>query len=120
MAPAYHTTYLSIKNDIPPEGGTTNSELRTFSEENEMKRFSLLTFCRIALACLFVFTIALAPGFENRTSGNSVLAQTGDGKLRIIAFGAHPDDCELQVGGVGSMWAAKGHHVRLVSVTNGD
>ena len=34
-----------------------------------------------------------------------------DGKLRIIAFGAHPDDCELQVGGVASMWAAQGHHV---------
>ncbi len=43
-----------------------------------------------------------------------------DGKLRIICFGAHPDDCEIQAGGVGSMWAAKGHHVKLVSVTNGD
>src|SRR4026209_1231280 len=43
-----------------------------------------------------------------------------DGKLRIICFGAHPDDCELQAGGVGAMWAAKGHHVNLVSVTNGD
>lgn len=43
-----------------------------------------------------------------------------DGKLRIICFGAHPDDCELQTGGVGAMWAAKGHHVKLVSVTNGD
>src|SRR6516164_5760137 len=43
-----------------------------------------------------------------------------DGKLRIICFGAHPDDCEIQVGGVGAMWAAKGHHVKLVSVTNGD
>jgi LmbE family N-acetylglucosaminyl deacetylase len=43
-----------------------------------------------------------------------------DGKLRIICFGAHPDDCELQAGGVGAMWAAKGHHVKFVSVTNGD
>lgn len=43
-----------------------------------------------------------------------------DGKLRIIAFGAHPDDCELQVGGTGAMWAKKGHHVLLVSLTNGD
>ena len=43
-----------------------------------------------------------------------------DGKLRIIAFGAHPDDCELQVGGVGALWAQQGHHVLLVSVTNGD
>ena len=43
-----------------------------------------------------------------------------DGKLRIICFGAHPDDCEIQAGGVATMWAAKGHHVKLVSVTNGD
>jgi LmbE family N-acetylglucosaminyl deacetylase len=43
-----------------------------------------------------------------------------DGKLRIIAFGAHPDDCELQAGGTAAMWAAKGHKVKFVSVTNGD
>lgn len=43
-----------------------------------------------------------------------------DGKLRIICFGAHPDDCELQAGGVGARWAALGHHVLLVSVSNGD
>ncbi len=43
-----------------------------------------------------------------------------NGKLNIICFGAHPDDCELQAGGVGAMWAAKGHKVKLVSVTNGD
>src|SRR5512142_2562794 len=43
-----------------------------------------------------------------------------DGKLRIICFGAHPDDCEIQAGGVASMWAARGHKVKLVSVTNGD
>jgi LmbE family N-acetylglucosaminyl deacetylase len=43
-----------------------------------------------------------------------------DGKLRIIAFGAHPDDCELKAGGVAAMWSAQGHHVKFVSVTNGD
>ncbi|MBM4019270.1 MAG: PIG-L family deacetylase [Planctomycetes bacterium] len=47
-------------------------------------------------------------------------AGVGDGKLRVIAFGAHPDDCEIRVGGVGAMWAAQGHHVKLVSLTNGD
>ena len=40
--------------------------------------------------------------------------------LRIICFGAHPDDCELQVGGTASLWASKGHKVKLVSLTNGD
>src|SRR5215213_4257904 len=43
-----------------------------------------------------------------------------DGKLRVIAFGAHPDDCELKAGGVAAKWAALGHHVKFVSVTNGD
>jgi LmbE family N-acetylglucosaminyl deacetylase len=43
-----------------------------------------------------------------------------DGKLRILAFGAHPDDCELKAGGVAARWAAQGHHVKFVSVTNGD
>src|SRR6478672_9468120 len=47
-------------------------------------------------------------------------ATAGEGKLRIICFGAHPDDCEIQAGGVATLWAAKGHHVKLVSVTNGD
>ncbi len=47
-------------------------------------------------------------------------APPDDGKLRIICFGAHPDDCELQVGGMGALWARQGHHVKFVSVTNGD
>ena len=41
-------------------------------------------------------------------------------KLRIICFGAHPDDAELKAGGVAAMWAAKGHEVKFVAVTNGD
>lgn len=43
-----------------------------------------------------------------------------DGKLRIICFGAHPDDNEFRAGGTAAMWAAKGHHVKFVSCTNGD
>ena len=43
-----------------------------------------------------------------------------DGKLRIICFGAHPDDAEFKAGGTGILWARQGHHVKLVSVTNGD
>ncbi len=40
--------------------------------------------------------------------------------LRIIAFGAHPDDCEFRVGGTAAKWAKLGHKVKFVSVTNGD
>ena len=43
-----------------------------------------------------------------------------DGKLRIIVFGAHPDDAEYKAGGTAAKWAKAGHHVKLVSVTNGD
>ena len=40
--------------------------------------------------------------------------------LRIIAFGAHPDDNELRASGVAAMWAAQGHKVKFVAMTNGD
>lgn len=43
-----------------------------------------------------------------------------DGKLRIIIFGAHPDDSEYRGAGVVMKWARAGHHVKLVSTTNGD
>ena len=43
-----------------------------------------------------------------------------DNKLRIIVFGAHPDDAEYKAGGTAAKWAKLGHHVKLVSVTNGD
>ena len=45
---------------------------------------------------------------------------TTDGKLRIIIFGAHPDDAEYRGAGVAMKWAKAGHHVKLVSATNGD
>ena len=41
-------------------------------------------------------------------------------QLRIIVFGAHPDDCDLDVGGTAALWAQAGHYVKFVSVTNGD
>jgi LmbE family N-acetylglucosaminyl deacetylase len=41
-------------------------------------------------------------------------------KARILAFGAHPDDGELKLGGSAALWALSGHVVMFVSVTNGD
>jgi len=46
--------------------------------------------------------------------------ENDDGKLRIIVFGAHPDDAEYKAAGSAVKWARQGHHVKLVSVTNGD
>jgi LmbE family N-acetylglucosaminyl deacetylase len=40
--------------------------------------------------------------------------------LRILAFGAHPDDAELKASGVAALWAAQGHKVKFVAMTNGD
>ena len=44
----------------------------------------------------------------------------GDDPLRIIVFGAHPDDCELEAGGTAARWSKLGHKVKFVSTTNGD
>ena len=41
-------------------------------------------------------------------------------KLRIIVFGAHPDDAQYKAGGTAAKWIKAGHQVKLVSVTNGD
>jgi N-acetylglucosamine malate deacetylase 1 len=49
---------------------------------------------------------------------SSTAAQTKP--LRIIAFGAHPDDAELKASGVAALWAAGGHKVKFVAMTNGD
>ncbi|MDP6357799.1 MAG: PIG-L deacetylase family protein [Planctomycetota bacterium] len=40
--------------------------------------------------------------------------------LKILVFGAHPDDCEIKFGGTAALYARAGHHVRFVSVTNGN
>ena len=63
----------------------------------------------------------------NRQHTGVALAQSpaasqvpNDGKLRIIVFGAHPDDAEYRGAGVAMKWAKLGHHVKLVSATNGD
>lgn len=41
-------------------------------------------------------------------------------KLRVIAFGAHPDDCDIKFGGTAAKFAKAGHAVKFVAITNGD
>lgn len=50
----------------------------------------------------------------------TLVADTKTVPLRILAIGAHPDDCELKAGGVAVKYVALGHRVRFVSMTNGD
>jgi len=69
-----------------------------------MKRFYLL---------LLISFVCLLP-----VSSEHAVAQTKP--LRILAFGAHPDDAELKASGVAALWAAQGHKVKFVAMTNGD
>lgn len=65
-----------------------------------------------------VLVWAVAAGLEAQEKANPPVQATR--VLRIIAFGAHPDDAEFQIGGCAAKWAERGHRVKLVSVTNGD
>jgi LmbE family N-acetylglucosaminyl deacetylase len=65
------------------------------------------------LRVVFLTLLSLAAGMQ-------IGFAAPDPPLRIIAFGAHPDDCDIRAGGVAAKWAALGHKVRFVSVTNGD
>lgn len=40
--------------------------------------------------------------------------------LRILVFGAHPDDAEYHMGGLLALYRGKGHAVKVIAVTNGD
>ncbi len=73
-------------------------------------RFNLLLF-------LFAVIGFSSPSFAQ---DDQAKAKPEPKPLRIIAFGAHPDDAEFQMGGSALKWAALGHKVKLVSVTNGD
>jgi len=75
-------------------------------------KLSPLTLTAVAAAAVLAGTLAPAQTPPN--------ASANDGKLRIIIFGAHPDDAEYRGAGVAMKWARQGHHVKLVSATNGD
>ena len=59
------------------------------------------------LACLLLLAIAANGPAQQR-------------KLRIIAIGAHPDDCDIKFAGTAYKFAQAGHAVKFLSVTNGD
>ena len=43
-----------------------------------------------------------------------------DQSLRILVFGAHPDDCDIKAGGTAALYQQAGHTVKFVSLTNGE
>jgi LmbE family N-acetylglucosaminyl deacetylase len=50
----------------------------------------------------------------------AALPASAQEKLRILCIGAHPDDCDLKAGGTAVKYAAAGHAVKFVSLTNGN
>ena len=76
---------------------------------------ALLWRCMLRVITVAFVLVAVAAAHPSRHS-----AQTPQRPLRIIAFGAHPDDAELKASGVAALWAAEGHKVKLVAMTNGD
>jgi LmbE family N-acetylglucosaminyl deacetylase len=75
-------------------------------------RAALLPACAaIVLACA---AIVLACATTTQAQSDR------DRPLRIIVFGAHPDDCELEASGTAARWSKLGYKVKFVSVTNGD
>ncbi|CAN5748236.1 hypothetical protein BH23PLA1_BH23PLA1_30600 [soil metagenome] len=66
------------------------------------------------LAMVLIGSLTILPG------PSAIAQDEADQPLRIIVFGAHPDDCELKAGGTAALWAKQGHKVKFVSMTNGD
>ena len=50
----------------------------------------------------------------------AALGSAQERKLRIIAIGAHPDDCDIKFAGTAFKLAQAGNAVKFLSVTNGD
>jgi LmbE family N-acetylglucosaminyl deacetylase len=71
--------------------------------------FAIPCLCEVWLACL----LATLPF-------SALSAQTQNQSVRVIAFGAHPDDCDLGAGGLAAKYAELGDKVKFVSLTNGD
>jgi LmbE family N-acetylglucosaminyl deacetylase len=50
-----------------------------------------------------------------------LMAASGqENAVRVIVFGAHPDDCDLEAGGIAIKFAKMGYKVKFVAMTNGD
>ena len=86
-----------------------------------MKRIaSTIAWKPLGLIVLAAFPAVSALVSAQQPAPQRTLSPATDGKLNVIAFGAHPDDCDQRAGGTAIKLAMLGHRVRFVSVTNGD
>ncbi len=84
--------------------------------KNCQRAFVALHLACCATLCLLQWSISPVAAQATSETNEAQAAQP----LRIICFGAHPDDAEYKSGGSAALWAQMGHEVKLVSVTNGD
>lgn len=52
--------------------------------------------------------------------GFALFAFSQDRPIRILAIGAHPDDCDYKFGGTAALFAEMGYEVKFLSLTSGD
>ena len=76
-------------------------------------------FKKMLIGGLFI-GIAGIIGCSGQNSEKSNNARKGTEPVRVIVFGAHPDDCEYATGGIAVLYARMGHKVKYVSLTNGN
>jgi LmbE family N-acetylglucosaminyl deacetylase len=75
---------------------------------------------RVVVGIALALGVGLGLAGQTTALADATGGPPDDGNLRIIVFGAHPDDCEIRAGGAAILWSKAGHHVKFVSVTNGD
>ena len=69
---------------------------------------------------VLILLVSIVSGLNISAQGAEESRVGTERPLRMIVFGAHPDDCELSAGGTAALWVKLGHKVKFVSVTNGD
>jgi N-acetylglucosamine malate deacetylase 1 len=79
------------------------------------KRNYLKPKCYNMKSFIFLINLLLLIFLPYHANGQAVQEK----KLRVVIFGAHPDDPD-KAGGTAYKWAQAGYNVLLVSVTNGD
>jgi LmbE family N-acetylglucosaminyl deacetylase len=80
-------------------------------------RYIVKTIKYILMKITFIFLLFLI-SYQSIGQKNAGNADTN--KIRVIVFGAHPDDCDITTGGLAALYVSMGHAVKFVSLTNGD
>ncbi|MDR2912540.1 MAG: PIG-L family deacetylase [Alistipes sp.] len=54
------------------------------------------------------------------SGANAAVPTAAAEPIKVILFGAHPDDCDINAGGIAALYSQAGHEVKFVSMTNGN